>query len=220
MTAMGQPTDDLTALTEQVTKLVGTTNKISKALGAAAGKLADAGSSREADSPSLDLVLDQVAAEREAINAHTDSLTTKAGLVLGFAGILVGLSATAQQVDFSSFYFRIGLWAAVLAALLAAVALVPLSRYPKLNLDNCEGQLSDTEGDGTGRRPEYKIATTQAEDAARIRLLRFQVAMVKKARCISSGKQWLVSGSVLCLFGAAGLVVAGTLLAGGSHLLW
>ena len=130
ITAMSEPDDDLKALKKQVTDLAETTNKISTALGAVADDLVPAGSSREAKSPSLELVLDQMAAERDAINAHTDSLTTKAGLVLGFAGILVGLSATAQPVNFSSIFFRIGLWAAVLAAFLATVALFPLFRYP------------------------------------------------------------------------------------------
>jgi hypothetical protein len=100
MTAMSEPTDDdLKALKEQVTKLANATNEISKALGAAAEALGNTGSLTTAASPSPELVLDQMAAERDAINAHTDSLTTKAGLVLGFAGVLFGPSATAQQVD-------------------------------------------------------------------------------------------------------------------------
>lgn len=45
--------------------------------------------------PSLELVLNQVSSERDAINARRDSLDTKASLVLGFSGVLVGLSATA-----------------------------------------------------------------------------------------------------------------------------
>ena len=46
--------------------------------------------------PSLAIVLAQVVAERETMNAHAESLDGKAGVVLGFAGVLVGLGATAQ----------------------------------------------------------------------------------------------------------------------------
>lgn len=219
MTAMSEPSDVLQALQDLTTKQAETTKTLegvtsslkaaSSSLSDAAGKLAPAGSPPPAEFPSLNLVLDQVAAERDAINAHTDSLTTKAGLVLGFAGILVGLSATAQQVDFSSFFFRIGLWVAVAAAFLAALALVPLSRYPKLYLSQPKNKT-----------PEFIIRKADPEGTTRSTLLDFQIAMVKKARSLSSRKQWLVSGSVLCLFGAAGLVVAGTLLAGRPHVLW
>jgi hypothetical protein len=48
------------------------------------------------DLPSLDLVAGQVAAERETMNSHAESLDTKAGVVLGFAGVMVGLGSTAQ----------------------------------------------------------------------------------------------------------------------------
>jgi hypothetical protein len=41
--------------------------------------------------PSLSLLMDQVTSEREAMNAHAESLDTKAGVVLGFIGVLVGL---------------------------------------------------------------------------------------------------------------------------------
>lgn len=155
-----------------------------------------------AEVPSLKLVLDQVALERGAINAHTDSLDTKAGLVLGFAGVLVGLSATAQQVDFSSHLFRVGLRVAVLAAVLAALALRPRFRYRPLNLDKYQGQVTNPE------------ATT------RNKLLWDQIAMVKKARKFSRTKQVLVFSSVVSLAVAAGLVVAGTLKAGGWPLFF
>ena len=45
------------------------------------------------DLPSLDVVAGQVAAERETMNSHAESLDSKAGVVLGFAGVLVGLGA-------------------------------------------------------------------------------------------------------------------------------
>jgi hypothetical protein len=107
------------ALREQVATHIETTSRALQEAGRAVGA-----ANAVAQKPSLELVLDQVASERNAINTHTDSLDTKAGLVLGFSGVLVGLSATAQQVDFKSTLFRAGLEVAVLAAGLAALAVM------------------------------------------------------------------------------------------------
>jgi hypothetical protein len=41
--------------------------------------------------PSLDLLIEINQSERDAQLSHFDSLDTKAGLVLGFAGVLIGL---------------------------------------------------------------------------------------------------------------------------------
>jgi hypothetical protein len=41
----------------------------------------------EQELPSLDLLADQVASERETMTSHAESLDTKAGVVLGFAGV-------------------------------------------------------------------------------------------------------------------------------------
>jgi len=72
--------------------------------------------------PSLSLVVEQVTAERETMNAHAESLDTKAGVVLGFAGVLVGLRATAQTIVSDTVVFQIALGVAVLSAALAAWA--------------------------------------------------------------------------------------------------
>lgn len=63
------------------------------------------------------------------MNAHAESLDTKAGVVLGFAGVLVGLGATAQAFVSADIAFQIGRGAAVLAALSAAFAFLP-RKYP------------------------------------------------------------------------------------------
>ncbi len=70
--------------------------------------------------PSLAIVLAQVVAVRETMNAHAESLDGKAGVVLGFAGVLVGLGATAQITISGTVIFEIGLAVAVVAAILAA----------------------------------------------------------------------------------------------------
>ncbi|GEM_PF-6046501 len=77
---------------------------------------------------SLIIVVGQVAAERETLNAHAESLDGKAGVVLGFACVLVGLGATAEVAVSGGVIFHLGL--AVIAALLTARALFR-RRYPR-----------------------------------------------------------------------------------------
>jgi 3-mercaptopyruvate sulfurtransferase SseA len=81
--------------------------------------------------PSLSILSDQVASERETMNSHAESLDAKAGVVLGFAGVLVALGATAQSTVSESVIFQCGLGVAAAAAVLAAWAFLP-RRYPVL----------------------------------------------------------------------------------------
>jgi len=62
-----------------------------------------------------------------------ESLDSKAGVVLGFAGILVGLGATAQPAISGRGVFQVGLGFAVLAAMVAALSFLP-RRYPVLTV--------------------------------------------------------------------------------------
>jgi hypothetical protein len=199
--------DDFKALQDRVTTHVGMT---SQALQEAGRALSVASQKIQSQKPSLELVLDQIASERNAINAHGDSLDTKAGLVLGFSGVLVGLSATAQQVDFKAAFFRAGLEVAVLAAVFAALAVLTSGlaalrlpgrlNYKKLDLDT------------------YKNAINCPEADTREKLLTEQVAMVKATRSFAALKQGLVFLSVVALAVAAGFVVSGTLKAEGMHI--
>ena len=91
--------------------------------------------------PSLAIVLAQVVAERETMNAHAESLDGKAGVVLGFAGVLVGLGATAQITISGTVIFEIGLAVAVVAAILAAWAFLP-RRYPVLEVERLRQAIS------------------------------------------------------------------------------
>ncbi len=52
-----------------------------------------------AERTSLDLLLELNQAERQAQLAHFDSLDTKSGLVLGFAGVLIALSREFDGLD-------------------------------------------------------------------------------------------------------------------------
>lgn len=150
--------------------------------------------------PSLPILIDQVASERETIDTHSESLDTKAGVVLGFAGVLIGLGATAQASVSGKLIFQIGLGVAVLAALSAAWAFLQRS-YPVLEVYQLRQSYLDAPG-----------AETQ------LRLLDTQIEMVKKASVTLQRKESLVRAAVVCLAISAGLVVAGTLMAtGGVH---
>ena len=63
--------------------------------------------------PSLSILLGQVASERATMDSHAESLDTKAGVVLGFTGVLVGLGATAQALIAENVFFQAGLGVAV-----------------------------------------------------------------------------------------------------------
>jgi len=150
--------------------------------------------------PSLSIVLGQVATERETMNAHAESLDGKAGVVLGFAGVLVGLGASAKVAVSGGVIFQMGLAVAVLAALLAAWAFLP-RRYPVLEVERLRQAL-----------------LTASEVETRLELLDTQIVMVKEAAMLVRQKGWRVRGAVGCLAIAAALVVAGILSPVGGRL--
>jgi hypothetical protein len=143
------------------------------------------------------IVAEQVSTERETMRSHAESLDAKAGVVLGFAGILVGLGATAQSGIANEAAFRVGLCAGVLAALLAAWAFVP-RRYPVLEAR----RLRD-------------MYLTAPEDETRLDLLDTQIDMVDQTAALLKIKGYKLSAAVACLAAAAALIVIGTLVAGG-----
>lgn len=149
--------------------------------------------------PSLAIVLAQVVAERETMNAHAESLDGKAGVVLGFAGVLVGLGATAQIRISGTVIFEIGLDVAVVAAGLAAWAFLP-RRYPVLEVERLR-----------------QSNLTASEEETRLELLDTQIVMVKEAATLVKQKGWRVRAAVGCLAIAAALVVAGILAAIGGQ---
>ncbi len=149
--------------------------------------------------PSMRLVAAQVAAERETMNRHAESLDTKAGVVLGFAGVLVGLGATAQGFISNRLLFQVGLVAGVAAGALAAWAFVP-RRYPVIEV--------------LLLRERY---LTASEEVTQLHLLDTQIEMVREAADPVRRKGRRVKASVVCLAGAAASVVAGTLMATGGN---
>jgi hypothetical protein len=156
----------------------------------------DSGMAAQPALPSLSILLEQVASERATIESHAESLDTKAGVVLGFTGVLVGLGATAQAMIAANGVFQAGLGVAVAAALLATWAFVP-RRYPVLEVQVLRGNL------------------TAPEDETQLELLDTQIEMVREAAVLVRRKGLRVGLSIGCLAAAAGLVVIGTLVAGG-----
>lgn len=77
---------------------------------------------------SLELVASEVKSELEQQLRHFEGLDTKAGIVLGFAGVLVALSGKVEPL-----VGRVGLGLAALAALLAVWAFFPRT-FPVLDL--------------------------------------------------------------------------------------
>jgi hypothetical protein len=147
--------------------------------------------------PSLSILAEQVASEREVMNAHAESLDAKAGVVLGFAGVLVGLGATAQSVIAKNAVFQAGLAVAVVAALMAAWAFLP-RKYPVVQV-----------------YPLRNKYLTASEDETRLKLLDTQIKMITESSELVKRKGRRVRLAVVFLAVAAALVVIGTLIAGG-----
>lgn len=147
--------------------------------------------------PSCEILLDQVAKERETMNAHADSLDTRAGVILGFAGVLVGLGATAQSKVAADTVFQSGLAVAVVAAVLAAWAVLPRP-YPVLQV-----------------LPARQKLLLAPESETQLQLLDLQIKMVMEAADQVRLKGFRIRWSIACLSAAVLLVVVGTLVAGG-----
>ena len=147
--------------------------------------------------PSLQLLSERVMAERETMRAHGEGLDTKAGVVLGFSGVLVGLGATAQPVVSASLPFRFGLGIALVGALLAALSFL-LRRYPVLEVHELREEC-----------------LTAPEEETRLELLDTELDMVRRSAELLQFKGRFIQMSVVCLLAAVALVVVGTLVSGG-----
>ena len=133
------------------------------------------------------------------MNTHAESLDGKAGVVLGFAGVVVGLGATAQSSVSDEVAFQVGLGFAVFAALLAAVSFLP-RRYPVLQVARLRGNN-----------------LTVPVDETKLELLDTEILMVEEAASLVKQKGLGVRASVVSLAVGAALVVAGTVAGTGGH---
>jgi drug/metabolite transporter (DMT)-like permease len=79
--------------------------------------------------PSLSLLSQRVGEELAAQERRADGLDTKAGILLGFAGVVVGVTVDKLQGTIAT----VGTGLAALAALVAVLAFAPRS-FPTLGL--------------------------------------------------------------------------------------
>jgi hypothetical protein len=140
--------------------------------------------------PSLDLLDSESIRQLEVQERRSDSLDSKAGVVLGFAGVLVPLSIA----NLHSNVAHVGTGFAALAALLASVGFFPRNS-PALNLRH----LRDT-------------YLTAEEGFTRLRVLDTRIAMYERTNRRLQVKATAVSSSMAALAVAVIVtVVAGIL---------
>lgn len=135
--------------------------------------------------PSLGLLSEEASAALAAHERRYDALDTKAGVLLGFSGVIVTLAA----VNLDGVLAHVGAACAGLAALLAGAAFVP-RRFPTLALLTL--------------RDAY---LTSEEEFTRLKLLDTRIAMYRK---VQDGLKWkarLVTWAALALGIAVLLIV-------------
>ena len=138
--------------------------------------------------PSLQFLGDESARELETQDRRADALDSKAGIVLGFAGVLVPLSLANLHGNLA----HVGTGFAALAALLASVGFLPRDTSA-LNLR----QLRDS-------------YLTAEETFTRLRVLDTRIAMYERTNKRLEVKAQIIISSVAAL----GLAVILTVIAG------
>lgn len=137
--------------------------------------------------PSLPLLSEETKRELDVQERRGDALDSKAGIVIGFAGVLVPLSLA----NLHGLLAHIGAGLAGVAALASALAFIPRST-PGLSL--------------RALRPYLTADAAFTE----LRLLDTRIAMYERTSRILNTKAWLVTAAVTALGAAVILtVVAG-----------
>jgi hypothetical protein len=121
--------------------------------------------------PSLELLAEEAAAELAAQERRGDALDSKAGVLLGFSGVLVALTASNLEGGTADAAALV----AGIAALCAGGAFVPRS-FPTLALRRL--------------RDSY---LTSADEFTRLRLLDTRSAMYEETQRLLAIKGWLVA---------------------------
>ena len=142
--------------------------------------------------PSLSLLNEAATDELGAQERRADALDAKAGVLLGFAGVLVGLSVDKLQGVLG----QVATGVAVLAGLLAAAAFIPRA-YPTLALRHL--------------RDRY---LTSEEDFTRLRLLDTRIAMYNSTQSRLNRKAQLVKASTVGLSLAVLLTLVASIVQG------
>lgn len=141
--------------------------------------------------PSLDLIALRVQAQLEHQLRHFDGLDNKAGIVVGFAGVVVAITEGLKPLAIA------GRLAAVLAALLALWSFLP-RRYPVLDTRKLRDRYLRAD-------PEF----------TKLHLLDTQIRMEERASSLLGRKAFRLKLAAVCLAGAVLLIAAGILLEGG-----
>lgn len=142
--------------------------------------------------PSLDLVAEKVRAERDGKARHFESLDTRAGIVLGFAGALVALASGEGALS------QAGRVSAALAALLALWSLLPRTN-PALNISELRSLYLHSE-------PPF----------TKLHLLDTEVVMVERLSRVIARKARRLAASVVALALSIALTAVGILVTRGS----
>lgn len=140
--------------------------------------------------PSLSLLAAEVAAEGSAQERRGDSLDAKAGVVLGFAGVLVGLSVT----DVQGAYGTSALVLAAISALFSGLAFRPRG-FPTLDV--------------LALRQSYLTADPRH---TQLRLLDTRIALYQQTQDVLERKARLLAGATGTLGVAVFLAVLGATL--------
>ncbi|MEW6060197.1 MAG: hypothetical protein AB1551_08700 [Actinomycetota bacterium] len=135
---------------------------------------------------SLDIVAEEVRTERGLQLSHFDSLDSKAGIVLGFAGAIVALAPGGRHL-----LVELGRAAAVISALLALWSFWP-RRYWHVDL-----------------RSLRDLYLTAEPGFARLRLLDTQIGMAEGMKATLASKASRLKSSMAALALAATLTAAG-----------
>lgn len=139
--------------------------------------------------PSVGLIAAEAKAELESQMRHFESLDTKAGLVLGFSGVLVAVSGAAGGPWLTSARLIAGLAAGV-----ALMAFVP-RRFPALDV--------------RALRDEYIRAE---ESFTRMTLIDTRIEMTSEAASTIQKKAWLNKIGLALLLASVVVLAAGTIL--------
>jgi hypothetical protein len=131
--------------------------------------------------PSLELIADEVRAERDAQIRHADAVDAKAGIVLGLAGAVAALSSR----DLATMRVP-GLVAAVAAALAALGVILP-RRFPTWELQDLRSYL--------GADPEF--TQLRIVDTGIVMVQQLKTSVARKARNLRVAVVLLATAVVL-----------------------
>lgn len=141
--------------------------------------------------PSLDLIAERVQTERDRIIGHAESLDTKAGIILGFAGVVVALRGLGP----ASWASILGLVLTIVGAAFAVRAFTPRP-FPILEV-----------------RSLRDLYLRAAPEFTQLRLLDTEVRVIRQAGEQLRRKAKLLQIALVLLLAGVACIAAGVLIA-------